>query len=498
MRHRYAWAGAALLALAGVLAAGAQDAAAPAVFGPWLCLPAQFWNTPGWQPREGDYGYVRVAPHSRTPEIKRALGVVPANSRMIRCSGLEGIEQLLHQLIQIEGFQLAAIGYDSAGKPVEACERGQALAHRYGLKFSVSVPQENAEQAGEKIARWADLLSIDFRGTQPDAAAIARQRQLYQRIQSANPGVALFHDVAAGAKTPGERPGRILRDYRGNADLLQGILVGERVGAAEAGRLLRAIRPQLGLARAVAPGEGPAMYFWNFLWNTPGWQPRAGDYAYVKIRPALKTLEQRVTFVMAELKDVPPERRKIMVNGLEGASDLLHELIDVRHFSIAGLDYDLEQWELTPQEEKADPIAASKRGQALADQYHMAYVVVPDMPMSSEWGPKIAPFVAGIAPQCKGLQAKNIDEAIVRQRKLYCEIRRANPDILLYHDLGASPKGALQTVPGLLHYFSGVADLVDGIEIWSQDAPGQNAVIAKYIIAVRPPWQGAAQDGPRN
>ena len=46
---------------------------------------------------------------------------------------------------------------------------------------------------------------------------------------------------------------------------------------------------------------------------------------------------------------------------------------------------------------------------------------------------------------------------------------RANPAIVLYHDLGASPKGVLQTVEGLLHYYSGVADLVDGIEIWSQD-----------------------------
>ena len=106
--------------------------------------------------------------------------------------------------------------------------------------------------------------------------------------------------------------------------------------------------------------------------------------------------------------------------------------------------------------------------------------------MSKKWGAKIAPYIAGIAPQCKGTQAENIDEAIRRQRSIYCEIRRANPGIILYHDLGASPKGVLQTVEGLLHYYSGVADLVDGIEIWSQDTPDQNAVISKYIIGVRP------------
>jgi hypothetical protein len=187
------------------------------------------------------------------------------------------------------------------------------------------------------------------------------------------------------------------------------------------------------------------------------------------------------------LKDIPPEHRKIMVNGLAGADELLHELIEVRRFRIAALDYDLENWELTPKEEKADPVAACKRGQELANRYGLAFVVVPDMPVSGKWGPKIAPFVAAIAPQCKGLQAKSIEEAILRQRKLYCEIRRANPRIVLYHDLGAAPKGVRQSVEGLLQYYSGVADLVDGIEIWSQDTPEQNAVISRYIVAVRPP-----------
>jgi hypothetical protein len=116
----------------------------------------------------------------------------------------------------------------------------------------------------------------------------------------------------------------------------------------------------------------------------------------------------------------------------------------------------------------------------------MAFVVVPDMQMSSQWAVRIAPFVAGMAPQSKGVQVKDIDEAIVRQRKLYSELRRANPKIILYHDLGAAPKGILQSVEGLLRYYGGVADLVDGIEIWSQDTPEQNAVIRQYILAVRP------------
>ena len=411
---------------------------------------------------------------------------------------MAGMDELLHQLIQVEGFKLGSLGLDLAevdrGDLIEVCRKGQALAHRDGLKFLVSMPRKYANQADWQMAKWADLLSIDFGYSQENAVSrIEEQRRLYREILSVNPGVTLFQNVSTGSEGSNQPPGRLLREYRGNADLVRGILFSGPASQAQAGPLLRAIRPQVGQPYAAVRNEGPSMYFFNFLWNTPGWQPREGDYAFVKIRPTLKTLEQKVNYCLAELKDIPPEHRKIMVNGLAGTSELLRELIEVKHFHIAALDYDLEGWELTPEEERADPIAACKRGQALADKYKMAFVVVPDMPMSKKWGPRIAPLVAGIAPQSKGLQAENIDDAIIRQRNLYSEIRRANPGIVLYHDLGAAPKGVLQSVQGLLHYYTGVADLVDGIEIWSQDVAEQNAVIGKYIIAVRPPWRPAVR-----
>jgi hypothetical protein len=395
------------------------------------------------------------------------------------------MEPLLERLVRAEGFKLAALWYDSPesgldqGGLIAACRSGQALAHRYGMKFLVSASQNDASQAAEAIAGCSDVLSVRSSDREDTAAAIEQQRRLYQRILAANPRAMLFQDVPTRAA--------LLRQYRGNADLVRGILVEGPGTPAQTGPLLRAIRPRIDLPYAAAPGEGPAMYFFNSLWKTPGWQPREGDYGFTKIRPALKTLEQKVNYVLTELKDIPPEHRKIMVNGLAGADELLRELIQVRRFRIAALDYDLENWELTPEEEKADPVAACKRGQELANRYGLSFVVVPVMPVSGKWGPKIAPFVAAIAPQCKGLQAKSIEEAIERQRKLYCEILRANPRIILYHDLGAAPKGVRQSVEGLLQYYSGVADLVDGIEIWSQDVPEQNAVIGRYIVAVRPP-----------
>ena len=84
---------------------------------------------------------------------------------------------------------------------------------------------------------------------------------------------------------------------------------------------------------------------------------------------------------------------------------------------------------------------------------------------------------------------RSIDEAIVHQRKLYTEIRLANPDIQLFHDVGIRPKGTLQRVDDLLRYYAGVADLVDGVGVFSQDTAEENAVLEKYIVGVRPPHQ---------
>ena len=474
-RHFVA-AGILLLALVSKL-----EADPPPALGPHLCVDARLWNAEGWQSREDDCAFVRL--DAKEPADDRAIAAlrdVRPSQRMVVFSEIDGADQILHKVIDSEKFQLGFLGLDfgtliperHSDEVVKACARGHMLARRYGLKLLVTVPQRVAVEAGGAIAQASDLVSLVFQN-----AAIEDQRSLYQRLLAANPSLTFFQTIAASK----EPPARLLQDYRCNADLVHGIIVGQSA------RMLRAIRPQLGRTFAVAPDEGPAMYFFNFLWNTAGWEPRRSDYAIVKIRPALKTLDQKVAYCLKEFQDIPPEYRKIMTNSLAGTPELLHELIDVQHFPVAALDYDLEDWELTPDDEKADPVGACKRGQALADRYRIAFVVVPDMAMSSKWAVRIAPFVAGLTPQSKGAQVKSIDEAIARQRSLYTEIRRANPAISLYHDLGAAPKGVLQSIEGLLHYYAGVADLVDGIEIWSQNEPAQNALIRQYVLAVRPP-----------
>lgn len=386
------------------------------------------------------------------------------------------------------------MGYDlgadaGARDAIDACKRGQALAHKLGLTFLVSATRKSAEQFGEQMAGCVDLLSVKDAGSlsQNAAAAVEGQRKLYQKLLAANPQAVIFQDVIAASVANTQPPQRLLRYYRGSADLVQGILVSAPDARSQVGSLLRAIRPLLGQARAVAPNEGPSMYFFTFHWKTPGWQPRSGDYAAAKIRPQLKTFEEKVAYVLDDLKDVAPENRMLQFNSLAGAAELLAELIEARHFRLACLGYDLENWDLTSRQEKDDPVAACKHGQGMANKYKMDFIVAPDMPMSKKWGSRVAPFINAIKPQCKGLQAKNIDEAIVAQRKLYTEIRRANPDVRILHDLGISPKGVLQTPQGLLRYYAGVADLVDGIGVFSVNTPEQSAVMEKYIIGVRPP-----------
>jgi hypothetical protein len=479
---------------------------APPVYGPRICLDARFWNTPGWQPRAGDYGYVRGIPgRMAAPDIRRALADIPAASRMLRSATMASMEQILHQLIEVERFKLASLGYDlgdsqsavgaGARDAIDACKRGQALAQKFGLTFFVYAAQTSAEQFADQLAGCADLLSVDDAGSaNPSAAAaVEEQRKLDEKLLAANPRLVIFQSVTAPPEGNTQPPQRLLRYYQGNADLVQGILVNAADARAQVGRLLRAIRPQLGQAYAVAPDEGPSMYFFTFHWKTPGWRPRAGDYATAKIRPQLKTFEEKVAYVLEDLKDVAPENRMVQFNSLAGAADLLKEVVEARHFRLACLGYDLEDWNLTSGEEKADPVVACKNGQALANKYGMDFIVTPDMPMSRKWGSRVAPFINAIKPQCKGTQAESIDKAIVSQRKLYGEIRRANPDVRILHDVGISPKGKLQTPEGLVRYYAGVADLVDGIGVFSVNTPEQNAVMEKYIVGVRPPFAAAGK-----
>ena len=457
--------------LLAVIALPLASAAQAKDYGPRICVDVRFWNTPGWLSRDGDSAYLRVTP-DRTPAaaIRAVLEPVPAADRMLLATSVEGLESTLHQLIEVEGFKLRSLGYEAGGhQPIAICDRARALAQRFGLAFFVFTTPQYAR----RLAHSGDALCIE------DSAAADQDRKLYETLLAANPKPVIFEKVTVVRDRP-------LRRYRQNADLVQGILINAS-SPAQAGTLLRAIRPELGRKYAVAPGEGPSMYFFTFHWKTPGWQPRAGDYATAKIRPELKTFDEKIDYVLQDLKDVAPQNRMVQLNTLSGAAELLKEVIETKHFRLACLGYDLEDWDLTTGDEKKDPIAACQYGQALANKYGMDFIVTPDMPMSRKWGKQVAPFINAIKPQCKGLEAEDIDKAIDYQRDLATEIRRANPDIRILHDVGIAPKGVLQTPAALLRYYAGVADLVDGIGVFSVNTPEQNAVMGKYVVGVRPP-----------
>jgi hypothetical protein len=478
------------------------------VHGPRLYFHARFWNTPGWQPRDGDYAYLQLTPGPRALEqIRATLKDIPPQHRMVLSTAIEGMEEILRQLIERDGFQLACLGYDVEGwdltpdaekrDPVAACKRGQALAHKYSLKFLVAPTRAYGEKFGVQIAPYADIMKVQHKGGQAQNIdrAIEEQRALYPKLRAANPQVVLFHDMAAVPKGKVQTLAQLLRYYRGLADMVSGI----GMWALESHRqyaepFIRAIRPPVGRANAVAAGEGPRMYFFSFHWNTPGWQPRQGDYGCAKITPGLKTFTDKLHHVVESLQPIAPEYRMVQFNTLDGAEELLRELIEAKGFRIACLGYDLEEWDLTSAAEKEDPIAACKRGQALANKYKLDFIVTPSNAMATRWGVKIAPFVLTIKPQSKGTQVRSIDEAIAYQRKMAVAIRRANPDIRVYHDAGIQPQGVLQNPERLFEYYAGVADLVDGIGVFSQNKPEEIAVMKKYIVGVRPPL-GTVRNG---
>ena len=223
------------------------------------------------------------------------------------------------------------------------------------------------------------------------------------------------------------------------------------------------------------------MYFHARFWNTPGFQPREGDYAYLQMTPGPKALEQ----IRTALKDIPPQHRLVLATAIEGMDEILRQLIERENFKIACLGYDVEGWELTPDAEKNDPVAACKRGQALAHKYGLKFLVCPTHALGVKWGVQMAPYVDLMKVQNKGTQAQNIDLAIAQQRELYPKLRAANPKILLYHDMAAMPKRKFQTVDQLLKYYRGVADLVDGIGMWA--LPSHRKTAEGFILAVRPP-----------
>jgi hypothetical protein len=250
-----------------------------------------------------------------------------------------------------------------------------------------------------------------------------------------------------------------------------------------AGRLI-AVFLFVGLTLVAQPA--PRLYFHARFWHTPGFQPREGDFAYLQMTPGPNAVQQIRTL----LKDVPLQHRLVLATAIEGMDGILRELIERHDFKIACLGYDVEGWELTPDAEKNDPVAACKRGQALAHKYGLKFLVCPTRAIGERWGVAMAPYADLMKVQNKGTQAQNIDLAIAQQRELYPKLRDANPRILLYHDMAAMPKGTFQTVEQLLKYYRGVADLVDGIGMWALESHRQTA--EAFILAVRPPARSPA------
>lgn len=241
---------------------------------------------------------------------------------------------------------------------------------------------------------------------------------------------------------------------------------------------------------AFAQHTPPRMVFHARYWDAiPGWEPREGDAAYIEFTPSGNIDEDVRRIMDSDLKNVEPQWRMLGTNSVKHLAEILDRLFSRHDFRLAYLGYDLEYRPQTPEEEQKDPVAACKELRGLADKYEFPLLLVPTANVTGEWGDRLAPLADMFQPQGKAYQAYATSLAIYRQRNVYAQLRQANPNIILYHDMAMVPKGKELSLEDLLDYYYGCSDMVSANSIWA--LPPHLPILTEYILTVRPPTKPA-------
>lgn len=148
-----------------------------------------------------------------------------------------------------------------------------------------------------------------------------------------------------------------------------------------------------------------------------------------------------------------------------------------------GLAYDLEGWELTPPEERDDPVEAARLARNMAHGYGKQLVMGPAAGLTRPFWPDMVPYADWWVLQAQGAQKKY--PAIPDFRNAVCtladEVRQANPDIPIWAQLSTQPLHRSLTVSEFLAYaYAIMPACVDGIFVFTPD--GQS--IAPIFAAV--------------
>lgn len=160
---------------------------------------------------------------------------------------------------------------------------------------------------------------------------------------------------------------------------------------------------------------------------------------------------------------VPEHARGVAVTTIDGVEAKLASL----PYRVSWLVYDIENWDLTSDWEKANPPEATRQARAIADRYGAKLAVVPTLGIARQYGTRMAPYAHVFKVQSKGLQATSTPQefgAILNP--LYDSLRAANPNMKVYADISPAPKGVQMTPDQLLAYWNAVKDHAQGISAW--------------------------------
>jgi hypothetical protein len=166
-------------------------------------------------------------------------------------------------------------------------------------------------------------------------------------------------------------------------------------------------------------------------------------------------------------------RRQIVFASAAEAERMVPRLAD--QFEIIG--YDLEHWPMTPEDEKADPVAAVKRLRELADTYGLELALGPDRRFTMSHGALMAPYADRYVLQLQRVQ-ENHATALGYSQPMIEELRQANPDLEI--SVVVRPDG---NVEELLSLVDALKDDIDGVSILTTPATGDS--VKAFVEALR-------------
>jgi len=149
-------------------------------------------------------------------------------------------------------------------------------------------------------------------------------------------------------------------------------------------------------------------------------------------------------------------------------------------FPSGWIGYNIENWDNTPEAERADPAWACDIGHVAVGTARRKFAVLPSYPYSLAHWSEMVPHCELYAPQCKGLQALGDVAPYVAH---LTAIRGGLPSgVQLWGEVAAAPKGVAVTAKQMLAWVRPWLSLVDGL--WVYAFPAQYGTVREFMQAL--------------